>query len=188
MRGAGYVLTWVFVMSLSPLAMAQSSSINSVKVAPATALVGQPVRVTVEGEVAGVCGLRVEYGNGDVDVTKMSESGDRFPRSFNKSYAQPGTYTITAKGGRDGMTFGCPGEAKTTVTINAAPKPAPAPEPPKAPAPPPPPPAPVASEPPKVAPKAAAKGSAASKAAPTGTSGAAPREATPSLGRGARVE
>lgn len=191
MRSAGYVLTWVFVILQGPPAMAQSSSINSVKVAPATALVGQQVRVTVEGEVVGICGLRVEYGNGDVDVTKMSESGDRFPRSFSKTYNQPGTYTIIAKGGRDGSAFGCPGESKTLVTITEAPKPAPVVQPKapvqtySAPA--------APQEAPKAAPKAGSKAGAASKATPSaspgaGTAGSAPKEAPASYGRGKRVE
>ncbi len=104
-------------------AVAFGGSISGVKVEPRSAQTGQQVKVTVDGEDESICGLRVEYGNGDVDVTKMSESRDRFPRSFMKSYSQPGTYTIIAKGGRDGSTFGCPGESKTTVTIIEAPKP-----------------------------------------------------------------
>ena len=97
-----------------------AGTIQSVKVVPATAPTGQQVKVTVEGEDEAICGLRVEYGNGDVDVTKMYQGRDNFPRSFMKSYSQPGTYTIIAKGGRDGSTFGCIGETKTTVVIVAA--------------------------------------------------------------------
>ena len=98
--------------------------IVGVKVEPATARVGDQVKVTVEGEDESICGLRVEYGNGDVDVTKMRAGRDDFPRSFMKSYNQPGTYILIAKGGRDGTAFGCMGEVKTTVTILEAPKPA----------------------------------------------------------------
>jgi hypothetical protein len=104
-------------------AAAFAGSISGVKVEPASGTVGQQVKVTVDGTNEGVCGLRVEYGNGDVDVTKMSEGKDNFPRSFMKSYNKAGTYTVIAKGGKDGSTFGCPGETKTTVTIAEAPKP-----------------------------------------------------------------
>ena len=104
-------------------APASAGAISGVKVEPASSTVGQQVKVTVDGTDEGICGLRVEYGNGDVDVTKMSEGKDKFPRSFMKSYNKAGTYTIIAKGGKDGSTFGCPGETKTTVTIAEAPKP-----------------------------------------------------------------
>ena len=107
--------------------LASAGNISGVKVEPANGQVGTQVKVTVAGEDEGICGLRVEYGNGDVDVTKMSKDKDNFPRSFNKAYNKAGTYTIIAKGGRDGSTFGCTGEAKTQVVIAEAPKPAPAP-------------------------------------------------------------
>lgn len=110
---------------LSTLSFA--GAITGVKVEPANAVVGAQVKVTVSGDNEGICGLRVEYGNGDVDVTKMNAGKDDFPRSFSKSYNKPGTYTITAKGGREGSTFGCVGESRTTVTIAEAPKPAAAP-------------------------------------------------------------
>ena len=104
-------------------APATAGAISGVKAEPASATVGQQVKVTVDGTDGGICGLRVEYGNGDVDVTKMSEGKDKFPRSFMKSYNKAGTYTIIAKGGKDGSALGCPGETKTTVTIAEAPKP-----------------------------------------------------------------
>lgn len=102
--------------------LAMAGNISGVKVEPANSQVGAQVKVTVTGEDEGICGLRVEYGNGDVDVTKMSKDKDNFPRSFNKSYNKAGTYTIIAKGGRDGSAFGCTGEAKTQVVIAEAPK------------------------------------------------------------------
>jgi hypothetical protein len=104
--------------------LAHAGSIGGVKVEPAGGQVGTPLKVTVTGEDEGICGLRVEYGNGDVDVTKMNKGKDDFPRSFNKTYNKAGTYTIVAKGGKDGNTFGCTGEARTQVVIAEAPKPA----------------------------------------------------------------
>ena len=92
---------------LSFSAAASAGAISGVKVEPASATVGQQVKVTVDGTDQGICGLRVEYGNGDVDVTKMSEGKDKFPRSFMKSYSKAGTYTIIAKGGKDGSALGC---------------------------------------------------------------------------------
>ena len=100
-----------------------AGNISGVKVEPANAVVGAQVKVTVTGEDEGMCGLRVEYGNGDFDLTKMQAGRDNFPRSFMKSYSKAGTYTVIAKGGRDGSALGCTGETKTTVTIAEAPKP-----------------------------------------------------------------
>lgn len=126
--------------ALAALALAGSAgaafagNISAVKVEPASTQVGAPVKVTVSGEDEGICALRVEYGNGDVDVTKMNKGKDDFPRSFTKSYNKAGTYTVIAKGGREGSTFGCTGEVKTQVVVAEAPKPAPAPAPAAAPA------------------------------------------------------
>ena len=104
--------------------VAVAGKITGVKVEPASAQVGTPVQVIVAGEDEGVCGLRVEYGNGDFDLTKMTQGKDNFPRSFSKSYNKAGNYTIIVKGGRDGTALGCPGDAKVQVAITEAPKPA----------------------------------------------------------------
>lgn len=111
----------ITAIGLSALSFA--GTITGVKVEPANAVVGAAVKVTVAGDNEGICALRVEYGNGDVDVTKMNAGKDDFPRTFSKAYNKAGTYTIIAKGGREGSTFGCVGETKTTVTIAEAPKP-----------------------------------------------------------------
>ena len=103
---------------------AVAGNISGVKIEPANTQVGTQVKVTVTGEDEGICGLRVEYGNGDVDVTKMNKGKDDFPRSFMKSFNKAGTYTVVAKGGREGSTFGCNGEAKAQVVVAEAPKPA----------------------------------------------------------------
>ena len=104
---------------------AHAGKISAVKVEPASIVAGGQVKVTVDGEDEGVCGLRVEYGSGDVDVVKMAKDKDNFPRSFTHTYNAPGTYTITAKGGRDGATLGCTSDAKTTLTVTAPPPPPP---------------------------------------------------------------
>jgi hypothetical protein len=105
---------------------AQAGSISGIRVDPPSIVAGQQAQVTVEGQDEGNCGLRVEYGNGDVDVTRMSAGKDNFPRSFMHTFAGPGTFTVTAKGGRDGSTLGCSGEAKATITVAAPPPPPPA--------------------------------------------------------------
>ena len=118
-------------LALSAIALmialpAQAGSIGGIRLDPPTVVTGQPVQVTIEGQDEGNCGLRLEYGNGDVDVTRMSAGKDNFPRVFSHTYAGPGTFTVTAKGGRDGSTMGCTGEAKATITVaQAAPAPPP---------------------------------------------------------------
>ena len=104
---------------------AQAGSINGIRVDPPNIVAGQQTQVTIDGQDEGQCGLRVEYGTGDVDVTRMSAGKDNFPRSFMHTYNQPGTFTIIAKGGRDGSTFGCSGEARATVNVQPAPVPPP---------------------------------------------------------------
>ena len=114
----------VGLAALCTAGFALAGDISGVKIEPASTQVGAAVKVIVSGTDEGICGLRVEYGNGDVDVTKMSKGKDDFPRSFSKTYNKPGTYTVIAKGGRDGSTFGCNGEAKAQVVVAEAPKPA----------------------------------------------------------------
>ena len=115
-------LTGLAAICVTGLAMA--GDISGVKIEPASTQVGAAVKVSVSGTDEGICGLRVEYGNGDVDVTKMSKGKDDFPRSFSKTYNKAGTYTVVAKGGRDGSTFGCNGEARAQVVVAEAPQPA----------------------------------------------------------------
>ena len=112
----------VGLVALCVSGLALSGDISGVKIEPASAQVGAAVKVIVSGTDEGVCGLRVEYGNGDVDVTKMAKGRDDFPRSFSKTYNKAGTYTVIAKGGRDGSTFGCNGEARAQVVVAEAPK------------------------------------------------------------------
>lgn len=108
---------------------AHAGKIVGVKVDPPNIVAGGQAKITVEGEDEGICGLRVEYGNGDVDVTRMAKDKDNFPRSFMHTFAGAGTFTITAKGGREGSTLGCLGEARATITVAAPPPPPPPPRP-----------------------------------------------------------
>ena|GEM_PF-1258174 len=105
--------------------LAHAGNIAGIRIDPPNVMTGQQVQVTVDGQDEGNCGLRVEYGNGDVDVTRMSAGKDNFPRSFMHTFAGPGTFTVTAKGGRDGTTMGCSGEAKATIVVSQAPTPVP---------------------------------------------------------------
>jgi hypothetical protein len=107
--------------SLLAAGTAHAGKISAVRADTPSIVAGTQAKITVDGEDDAICGLRVEYGNGDVDVTKMSAGKDVFPRSFSHTYAQPGTFTVMAKGGRDGNTLGCQGNATTTITVTAPP-------------------------------------------------------------------
>ena len=112
---------------LTAAGVAHAGKIATVRVEPATIVAGTQAKITVDGEDEGICGLRVEYGNGDVDVTKMAKDKDNFPRSFMHTFAQPGSFTVTAKGGRDGSALGCTGSATAAITVTAPPPPLPKP-------------------------------------------------------------
>jgi hypothetical protein len=102
---------------------AHAGKITAVRVEPATIVAGGQAKVTVEGEDEGICALRVEYGNGEVDVVRMQKDKDNFPRTFVHIYNKPGTYTVVAKGGRDGMILGCVANLTTTLVVTAPPPP-----------------------------------------------------------------
>jgi len=64
--------------------------------------------------------LHINYGDGDgLDVKVVNR--DQFPRTFTKTYARPGTYTISAEGKKVTTHFGCTGGAKATLVVEAAP-------------------------------------------------------------------
>lgn len=68
------------------------------------------------------CGYFVEYGDGMAPDTRIVNPHDGLlPRTHERTFTSPGTYTVTASGQRVKTTFGCSGEASTTVTVAAAP-------------------------------------------------------------------
>lgn len=121
-----FLLQCAAVAFVGAAGAAHAGKVTEMKVEPATIVAGGQAKVTVEGEDEGICGLRVEYGNGEVDVVRMSKDKDNFPRVFVHTYNASGTYTVVAKGGRDGLVLGCLGNASVTLTVTPAPAPAPA--------------------------------------------------------------
>ena len=111
-----------------------ANKIDSVKIEPASIKAGSFVTITVTGdETQGSnCGFRINYGDGDgLDVKVVNK--DQFPRTFTKTYANPGTYTVSVESKRVTTHFGCAGGARATLVVEAllppppAAKPAPAP-------------------------------------------------------------
>lgn len=102
---------------------AHATQLKSVSVSPATAKVGEEVKITVNGEADNAnCGIRMEYGGGlPNDNFVLSDKGGKLPFTLSKTYTAPGTYQVKALARKVGFTFGCgEGGVETTVTVVAA--------------------------------------------------------------------
>jgi hypothetical protein len=78
--------------------------------------------VSGQGNEGNDCGIWVNYGdNENPDTRIIGRSEGNFPREFSHSFNRAGQFTVTAKGERVKQTFGCDGQALTTVTVVAAP-------------------------------------------------------------------
>lgn len=115
-----------FTLALAPTAWA-ANAITSI-VPGANRVVMQDGKATVrftvggQGGEANDCGIFVNYGDDDSpDTRTVGAREGMFPREFSHTYARPGQYTVTAKGARVKQTFGCAGQASTSVTVVDAP-------------------------------------------------------------------
>lgn len=112
----------VLVLGLAaPAAGLAAEGITGISTNPASAKVGQPVKIIVAGDSEqNNCGMRVEYGDGDGQDVKIKSDEGVFPRTLTRTYSKPGTYNITAKGKRVTTHFPCPGEAKIALVVEGA--------------------------------------------------------------------
>jgi len=81
------------------------------------------VNFTVGGSAAGneSCGYFVEYGDGNAgDSRVISKTNGQFSRPHQRTFVNPGTYTVEASGRRHKQTLACNGQAGTVVTVLAA--------------------------------------------------------------------
>ena len=77
--------------------------------------------VSGQGNDDGDCGIWINYGDQDSPDTRIIGRRDgMFPREFEHVFSKTGQFTVTAKGERTKQTFGCVGEASTSVTVVAA--------------------------------------------------------------------
>lgn len=100
-------------------------AIADIVAAPSPARAGQPVKVTVGAGNAdnAICGLTVHWDDGQSErPQKVGDKWGGFPRTFEHTYAKPGTYKIKAEGQRAGTFLACGGEATTTLVVEAAAK------------------------------------------------------------------
>ncbi len=81
------------------------------------------VRFTVSGSADSRdrCGYFVEYGDGAAGDSRLIENENgQFNRPHERTFGNPGTYTIRASGKSVKTTGPCNGAASTTVTVVAA--------------------------------------------------------------------
>jgi hypothetical protein len=81
------------------LATAQSQTLAGLKVEPAAAKVGEPVKVTLEFSDAASpnCNVRLHFGDGTKRDVKINQAKD-VPLVATHSYAKAGSYTLKAEG------------------------------------------------------------------------------------------
>lgn len=111
----------VATLLASPFAFADQGGIGAVKIEPASAKVGQEVRITVsaEGEAPNYCGLRIEYGDSSEDF-KIDKDNKQFPLTVTHTYAKPGSYVVKARGKTVTTHMRCQGEAQATLAVEGA--------------------------------------------------------------------
>ena len=114
---------WLFstALALASSAAFAVNKIEGVKIESANVKAGTPVTITVSGDETqgNNCGFRINYGDGDGLDVKVVDKG-QFPRTFNKTYARPGTYTVSVEGKRVTTHFACSGSAKVTLVVEAS--------------------------------------------------------------------
>lgn len=120
------LLSSLFVALALPLA-AHAQEVTSIKVEPAQAEKGKPVKVTAvttQKEGFGInCGLRINFGDGKSEDFKITKA-EMLNLTVEHTYANAGTYEVWTEGKRVTSHLACPGKKqKTSVTITEPPKP-----------------------------------------------------------------
>lgn len=114
-----------FALTLaSTLALAQQGGIGAVQLAPNPVRAGQEVKITVsaEGEAPTFCGLVVHFDDGSESrQVKIDGKQNKFPVTISKTYANAGTYNVTADGRKITSHLPCTGKATTKLVVEAAP-------------------------------------------------------------------
>lgn len=113
----------IALLCASGLVLAQQGGIGAIKIEPASVAPGKEVKITItaEGEAPTFCGMVVTYSDGsEARNVKIDSSEQKFPVSFGKSFAKPGTYTVKAEGKKITTHFPCVGKAEATVTVTGA--------------------------------------------------------------------
>lgn len=108
-------------LSIAVAVPATAQSLSGIKVEPAVAKVGEPVKITGVFDRAGNpnCNLRVQYGDGAEKNFRINQEKD-VPLVTSHSYAKPGTYKVAVLPRTDLPAIKCMGaDQRATVKIEA---------------------------------------------------------------------
>jgi hypothetical protein len=121
MAKAVWIAAWALAASV------QAQTVSGVKLEPAQAKVGEPVKITVSFEPTELsnCALRVHFGDGQVQKYTVSKASD-MPLVITRAYDKPGQYRIDVEPTTAGITLKCLGR-RTQVMLNVAAVPSPTP-------------------------------------------------------------
>ncbi|MFA6314392.1 MAG: hypothetical protein WC681_23165 [Sterolibacterium sp.] len=117
----------IVLAASSGLVLAQSGGIGALKFEPNPVQVGKEVKITIsaEGEAPAYCGMVVHFDDGSESRNvKIDGKENKFPVSFGKTYAKPGTYSIKAEGKKITTHFPCVGKAEAKLVVEGVPAPA----------------------------------------------------------------
>lgn len=112
----------LFLLGMGASVAVHAASITGISISPSVARVGEEVRITITGDSSDSnnCGIRLQFG--DVIPTESFNLADRgnLPLTIVKTFNRPGTVKVDALGRKAGpLTFGCNGEASTTLRVVA---------------------------------------------------------------------
>lgn len=118
-----FILGLVF-SAFATHALAQAGSIGAVKIEPNPAQAGKEVKITItaDGDAPSFCGMVVHFDDGSESrQIKIDGNENKFPVSFTKTFAKPGSYSIKAEGRKITTHFPCVGAATTKLVVEGAP-------------------------------------------------------------------
>jgi hypothetical protein len=113
---------WILAASALLAISAQAQTLTSIKVEPAHAKAGEAVKITVSFEAteSANCGLRMHFGDGQVDKVKINKASE-MPYVISRTYATAGSYKVEAEPTTAGTTLKCLGKRQSAILTVAAP-------------------------------------------------------------------
>lgn len=103
----------------SSAVFAAPGGIGTLTATPSLAKVGQAVTVTLtaEGEAPALCGLGIDYGDGNSDNIKINGKPHKFPLTLTHTYTKAGNYTLKTEGKKVTTHFPCLGSASAALVV-----------------------------------------------------------------------
>jgi hypothetical protein len=119
------MMKWILAFSALLAISAQSQTLNGIKVEPANAKAGEPVKITASfdpSETAN-CGLRFHFGDGQVQKVKVNKPSE-MPYVITRTYSKAGSYKVEAEPTTAETTLKCLGKRQSAMLTVAAAAPA----------------------------------------------------------------